>query len=263
MENLEQAANIEEVAAPQDEIEPEVTESEETPEVKDLTETQAFSKRLNEERARIESEVSAKTRDELIAEEYGESHGIFTYAQYKQAKAQAQEEAKAQELEESIRRKYSHLDDEELADIIELKKANEENKRLQAETKKQQEEREALEQETARKNAETNRFFELFKKENGRAWDETDGLPKEVLELQAQGESLPHAYVLYLNDTYKSKLGATEVNEKNAKSSTGSVTGNGSTGTGDISKETFEAKKHDREWVIKNFSKITKSRAKW
>lgn len=259
MEMNEQAANVEEVAA----LETEVTEEPQATAPEVITETQAFSRRLNEEKAKIESEVSQRTRDELIAEQYGESHGIFTYAQYQQAKAQADEESRAQAMEDQIRKKYSHLDDEELADILELKKANEENKRQQAETQKQQEEREAKEKESQRKQAETNEFFELFKEENGRAWDAEDGLPKEVLEYQAKGKSLPDAYNAYLKATYKSKIGATEVNEKNAKSSTGSVTGNGSTGTGDISQETFEAKKHDREWVIKNFSKITESRAKW
>lgn len=262
MEMNEQAANVEEVATLETEITPEVTEEVTAPEVKDLTETQAFSKRLNEEKARIESEVSQRTRDELIAEQYGESHGIFTYAQYQQAKAQAEEESKAQAMEEQIRRKYSHLDDEELADIIELKKANEENKRQQAESKKQQEEREAKEKDNARKEAESIEFFELFKDENGRAWEATDGIPKEVIELQSKGKSLPDAYNAYLKATYKSKISAVEVNEKNAKSSTGSVKGNGNS-TGDISQEVFEANKHDREWVIKNFSKITESRAKW
>lgn len=263
MENLEQAANTEEVIETESEDLANLDVPEATPEVKDLTETQAFSRRLNEERAKIEAEVSNKTRDELIAEQYGESHGIFTYAQYKVAKAQAEEEAKSQALEEKTRAKYSHLDEEELERIIELEKNHEEYKRQQAETKKQQEEREAQEKQTERKQAEIKEFFELFKEENGRAWDEVDGLPKEVADLQAKGKSLPDAYNAYLKTTYKSKIGATEINEKNAKSSTGSVTGNGGTGTGEISQETFEAKKHDREWVIKNFSKITESRAKW
>ena len=260
MDNLEQAANTEEVATL--ETEPKVGTEVEV-EKPDLTETQAFSKRLNEEKARIESEVSAKTRDEVIAEMYGESNGITTFAQYQQAKAQQDEEAKTQALEEKTRAKYSHLDDEELERIIELEKNHEEYKKEKAETTKQKEEQTAQEQTAARKSAETNEFFALFKEENGKAWEEADGVPKEVIELQTKGKSLPDAYNAYLLTTYKSKIGATETNKKNAESSTGSVNGNGSTGAGEISQETFEAKKGDKRWVINNLSKITESRAKW
>lgn len=262
MENLEQAANIEEVAALETEIEPEVTEetTQEIPEEpKDVTETQAFARRLREATEKAKAEAA----DEQISKMFGESHNIHSVVEYEKAIKQQEEEAKQKAMEDQIRAKYSYLDDEIVEEMIAGKQFREKFEQKEQETLKQQQERESQEKESAHKQAETQEFFELFKEENGRAWDAEDGIPKEVLEYQAKGKSLPDAYNAYLKATYKSKIGATEVNEKNAKSSTGSVTGNGSTGTGDISKETFEAKKHDREWVIKNFSKITESRAKW
>jgi hypothetical protein len=107
-----------------------------------------------------------------------------------------------------------------------LERNHEEYRKEKAETVKQKEEQTAQEQTTARKSAETNEFFALFKEENGKAWEEADGVPKEVIELQTKGKSLPDAYNAYLLTTYKSKIGATETNKKNAESSTGSVVGN-------------------------------------
>lgn len=94
------AANTEEVATPptsetvvENNTEPiETANSHETQTEPDVTTTQVFSKRLKE--------ATSKAKDELIAEMYGETHGITSYADYQRAIAEAraaEERAKIQE----------------------------------------------------------------------------------------------------------------------------------------------------------------------
>ena len=71
----------------------ETTEQTETNEP-DVTTTQAFARRLKE--------ATTKAKDELIAEMYGESHGIHTYAEYQAALAREQAEAERAKLQEEI-----------------------------------------------------------------------------------------------------------------------------------------------------------------
>jgi hypothetical protein len=89
MEEQQMAANTESVAASQT---PE-TANVGTPETTsvpqtDVTQTQVFAHRLKDETSKAEQ----RARDALIAEMYGESHGIRTYAEY-QAATQRQREA--------------------------------------------------------------------------------------------------------------------------------------------------------------------------
>jgi hypothetical protein len=100
-ENLNVAANVEEVATPQDtavettntEVTAEPTEILETTETKeDITQTQAFSQRLKEATTKAEQ----RAMDKVIAEVYG-SQGINTYAQYQEAMQRQQREQEAQQ----------------------------------------------------------------------------------------------------------------------------------------------------------------------
>jgi hypothetical protein len=60
----------------------------------DITATQAFAKRLKE--------ATTKAKDELIAEMYGETHGIYTYADYRKALAEQKAAAERAKLQEEI-----------------------------------------------------------------------------------------------------------------------------------------------------------------
>jgi len=53
-----------------------------------------------------------------------------------------------------------------------------------------------------------------------------------------------------------------QANNKNAATSTGSAKTSGKTG-GFISKEEFEANKHDMKWLQKNLSTLDESRKHW
>lgn len=92
----------------------------------------------------------------------------------------------------------------------------------------------------------------------------------EVLDRCNSGMGLVESYQIHENAALKAKLAekdaalkARETNAKNAASSPGSVTGQGTTTADYISRETFDQNKGDRSWMIKNLSKIVESRKKW
>ena len=188
MENLEQAANIEEVAALETEIEPEVTEetTQEIPEEpKDVTETQAFgARRLREATEKAKAEAA----DEQISKMFGESHNIHSVVEYEKAIKQQEEEAKQKAMEDQIRAKYSYLDDEIVEEMIAGKQFREKFEQKEQETLKQQQE-----ENRRRKNLLANKlkhksFLNCSKKENGRAWDAEDGIPKRSLGISSKRE---------------------------------------------------------------------------
>jgi hypothetical protein len=92
-----------------------------------------------------------------------------------------------------------------------------------------------------------------------------ESIPKEVFELRAKNPamSLTDAYIRNEYSTMKNNNKTAEVNAKNAGATTGSVAGNGESKTDYITAASFEKNKGDRNWVVKNFDKITKSREKW
>ena len=255
-ENLNVTANTEEVVTPQIEgeqvTETEVTaepteqvtsEPQETTRQEDITQTQAFSKRLKEETTK----AYQKAQDELIAQMYGESHGIYTKKQYDEAVKKAQEE---QEIQNHIDK---GIDPEIARELAEMKKFKQQYEQ-EIQTKQQKEKQQRDFQE----------FLEAYPNVNA------SEIPSEVWQEVEKGTPLKLAYGLHENSILKAKLAEYEkgsktqqINATNAESSTGSVTGNGSPNDGFISYETFEANKNDRNWIMKNFKQISESRAKW
>lgn len=179
------------------------------------------------------------------------------------SKADYERAINEQQMEERIRQQYSTLPDEVVEEIIAGKQFREKYQEKENETLREQQEREQYESQQATKQADNMEFLRLFSEENGRPWTEQDALPKEVIEMAKQGKSLSDSYAWYLVSVYKQKMGAQEVNTKNAQSSTGSVTGNGAANDGFISFDTFEANKGNQSWVVKNLDRINESRNKW
>lgn len=91
-----------------------------------------------------------------------------------------------------------------------------------------------------------------------------ENMPQEVMDAMNNGSSLIHAYELSQTKAKLTKYEIEESNKRNAESAMGSVTGKGSTGDeGVISKETFEANRHDSKWVSANYEKLNKSMKTW
>ena len=206
-------------------------------------------------RRKAEADAEARTRDKIISEMYGESHGIHTYADYQKAVAQAEQEAREQQIRQEYEAKG--VPEELLEELVTSKREREER----AKEKEIQ-----IQQETQRLTQQRN--FEEFVS----AYPDVkaEEIPSEVWVEVSNGKSLVDAYakheVTILKAKvaeYESKLKAQEVNQTNANSSTGSVTGNGIADTGFISFENFEANKSDQRWVMKNLNKIQESRLKW
>ena len=97
------------VDEPQDNIETEVITEPTQPVKQDVTQTQVFAQRLKEEKT--------KAQDEMIANMYGESHGIYTKVDYDNAVKQAerdsqiQAESEKQGVSEDLIRRLRDLED--------------------------------------------------------------------------------------------------------------------------------------------------------
>ena len=216
---------------------------------------QHIQKGMNYDKAieRTKAEAHQAARDAFIAEQGYEWNGkpISTESEYKQA-------LKEQELYEQYKTK--ELPEEVIQELIEGKRFREQltqEKQTVAQQRKQE--------------AEYKEFFEYFASENGRNFDPAqDVIPEEVWLAANKGKTLIDAYQAHEAKSLKQqvkelqeRLNVNKVNEVNASTSTGSVTGNGATNTDYISYSTFEANRSDQSWVNKNLDKIMKSRAKW
>ena len=201
-----------------------------------------------------EAKAQAQAKDAVIAEMFGESHGITTYAEYQKAVQAEREAARRAEME-------SHGIDPDyvtkmVAEMPEVRQARE------ILTQKQQEERDS--QQAAE-------FFDYFEEANGRPFDaKKDVLPPDVWELKAQGVPLKLAYQQHENRLLRDRIRqmeeaktAEETNRKNAESSPGGLSGDVKPDAGFITQDAFEANKHDMGWMVKNLSKINESRKKW
>ena len=209
-----------------------------------------IEKRLAKERQRHETETKTaaqQARDSWVAEQGYVWHNkpISTEAEYKQA-------LKEQELENKIRTQYSNVPDEVVNELVEGKRFRE-----QYQTEKQ----------TAEQKAAESKMYSDFLE----AYPDVkpEDVPAEVWKEVKAGRNLTDAYVRYENKRLKDEMAKyqtqqqiEQANSKNAASSTGSAKTSGKTG-GFISKEDFEANKHDMKWVQKNLSTLEESRRYW
>ncbi len=207
---------------------------------------QAFAKRLSAERAKIEQQYSPAFQ---LIKERAERAGM-TVEQYIEAVRKADEEARIQELAEN-----NQIPEEVARKLHELEKFKtqyEQEKRAN-ETQKQFEKR--VQDDIAR-------FQKLY--------PDVKEIPDQVWQEVNDGSTLVDAYTRFENRSLREKIakleeavGVQERNKANAGSSPGSVKGEGAIGSDFISKDTFEANKHDQQWIIRNFDVINKSRSKW
>jgi len=214
-EELESSVNAEtaEIVEPQvEQTEQNIPESSAEVEVAEpQQEKPVQSKEDNAQYASIRRETESKTRDKMISEMYGDSHGIHTYSDYQRAVEQNAEAQRKADLEEK------GIDPSVIDEILnghpEVKKSRE--------LIKQQEEQQ-------KKNNEYGEFLDYFRTENGKDFNpSTDKIPNEVWELNSKGKSLTDAYAYHDSKQLRAKLKAFETNQANAQSSPGSLTGNG------------------------------------
>lgn len=198
-------------------------------------------------RREAEQKAYTKAQDELIASMYGESHGIYTKADYDKAVKEAQEQ---QEIQNHIDK---GIDPEIAKELAEAKKFRQQYEQEQLTKQQQDKQRQDFKE-----------FLEIYPD------IKAEDIPPQVWAEVDKGTPLKIAYGLHENAILKAKLAEYEkgsktqqINATNAESSTGSVTGNGQGSDGTISFEIFEANKNDQNWIKKNFNKIMESRAKW
>lgn len=210
--------------------------------------------------AQVRRDAESKARDSMIAEMYGESHGIKTYADYQKALAeQAQQEANAKFQEEH------GVDPESIKPFFEQWKQSDPDFQ-------------ELNSIRAEKNI-TKALTELNDelKENGidlqlkdLSDEEVAKIPncKKVEEYVTKGHSLADAVFLANKKEFIARQAEATKNDvlkkisSNGNSSPGSLTG-GVTEDEHITLEAFEANRNNQLWVRKNLPKIQKSREKW
>lgn len=209
----------------------------------DITQTQAFAHRLKQETEK----AKAAERDALIAEMYGSTHGIRTYAEYQKAVDEANRQAEIDRLvQQNIPEDYAK-------EMMENRKFREqyESERKASEAKTQQEKQ----------------YMDFIS-----AYPDIkpEQVPLEVWQMTEQGVSLLDAYVRYENKSLREQLNkfqtkeqAAAANQANAASSTGSVKTTGLPDSGYISKEVYEQNKGNQQWMMKNYDNLTKSMRKW
>lgn len=237
---------------PQEPNTPPATEPTEEPTAEqkpDVTETQAFARRLKEETEKARREASQKALDDFIDQTYSQSHNIHTFAEYQRALAIQNQQAEvnrlvqqnippqyAQEMLENRRFREQHLADQ---------------KRMQAQQQK-------------------NRQYQEFLSAYPEVASDPSKIPTEVWQSVQKGVSLVDAYSRCENKMLRDQLSKYqtqdqigEANQANAAASTGSAKGVGTPTAGYISKEAFEANKGNQDWLNKNYDTLIKSMKKW
>jgi ATP-dependent Lon protease len=231
----------------------------------------AFAKRLAAEREKIAQEVTRQAQDQFMqqyqpliemAETEGKKYGLdpIAYAKAVQAnRQQAYEQQYAQFLDQQA--EEMGIDPRILHQIAQMHPAVQKaaqledqfgqiNGKLQSQQKQQ---------------AEAAELFEAYPKLDPQK------IPQAVFDrCKTRGISLLDSYRIHEADQIRAEnaklkeaIDVKKQNEKNASASPGSVTGNGATDADFISLDIFEANKHDRNWVVKNLTQISKSRPKW
>ena len=168
-----------------------------------------------------EAKSYAKAQDDMVASMYGESHGIYTKADYDQA-IQAQEEAnKVQEYVQN------NIPEEYAKELVESKRFRE-----QFETEQATKAKDAVSQK------QFNEFFEAYpgtdpNSINQEVWNQYNaGVPLKIAYAAQQENASLKAELA----EYKKGQQTQKTNNENASTSTGSTTGNGNSPTGFIAK---------------------------
>lgn len=115
-----------------------------------------------------------------------------------------------------------------------------------------------------RTQADFNMFLQTYPEVN------PNDIPMEVWQQVQQGKSLVDAYAKHENSLLKAELEkfkkgqiTQQVNKATASTAIGSVTGQGVIPNDFISKEMFEANKHDQNWMNSNYEKLRTSMNRW
>jgi hypothetical protein len=212
----------------------------------------AFAARLAKERARLEAELRRQFEVELKNN---------PYLSYLEQKAQRlgvtvdqliENDRKWEEQQALNELIQKNIPDEYAKEILENRKFREQYQEEKAEREKQEKEHQMMAE-----------FLDAYPDVK------PEDIPVEVWVEVNKGRNLLDAYVSYENKRLKEEMAkfqqqqqVQQANEKNAASSTGSAKSSGATG-GYISREQFEANKHDINWVRKNLSILEESRKHW
>lgn len=241
----------------QSNVEPTETESSK-PQSK---EENAAWKQMRQEKEQAAQEAAQIKRDLNFARQYGKEWDVFTEEDVA-TKYGSQGITTWEQLEEAVEEHKRSSDPDEY--YKELGKKAEQEKQQS----KQKQNNETLKQKAFQEIKEKHISDFVNHKEYSQIvnkWTSgEENMPQEVMDAMNNGSSLIHAYELSQTKAKLTKYEIEESNKRNAESAMGSVTGKGGAGDeGIISKETFEANRHDSKWVSANYEKLNKSMKTW
>lgn len=204
--------------------------------------SQEDNARFAEVRRKAEAEAETRTRDKMISEMYGSTHGIHTYAEYQEAIAKQEQE----EHDQNIREEYEAkgLPEDVINELVEWKNSREQAK-AEEEAKQQQEQ----------KQADMKDFINAFPDVKA------DEIPTEVWQANANGIPLRYAYAEHALKLARAAETKAKANAENAKGSMGSIGSNGTANDGYYTKE--QVNKMTSAEVARNYEKICESTRKW
>ena len=216
----------------------------------------AFAARLAKERERLEGELRQKYESEL------KSHPTLSYLEQKAQRwgmtvEQLIENDRKYEEQQKLNELIQKNIPPELAqEVLENRKFRETYTTKEKEYQQKQEQQQMYSE-----------FLEAYPEFQDP--QKANEIPPEVWQMVNKGEKLLNAYARYENQRLKAEMAkyqqqqqTQQANLNNAATSTGSVKDGGKGGEF-ISLDEFEANRHDQSWVMKNYSRIQKSRAKW
>jgi hypothetical protein len=243
------------------------TQTETTQTEKTFTQSQLdeiVKKRIEKEQTRLENEhktAAQQARDAVIAEmEYvWKGKPIKTEAEYRQA-------LKEKQIEDSLRQQYSNVPDEIVNKLVELDRFREET--LAERKTREESERKAQEEKdfATRRDSMYDEFMTEFSEyDTEEKWK---GIPKEVWAESEkwlksggrEGRRLADALTRYNWKQNMAQQKANDANQANADSSTGSVKGQGKTGSY-FTREQVAAM--SREEIRENYAAIKESEKRW
>jgi len=221
-------------------------------------------KRIEKEQTRLENEHKTATqqaKDAVIAKQgyVWKGKPIATEAEYDQA---LQEKA----IEDKIRSQYANVPDEIVNELLENRKFREET--LAERKTREESERKAQEEKdfAARRDSMYDEFMTEFSEyDTEEKWK---GIPKEVWAESEkwlksggrEGRRMTDALTRYNDRQRKAQEQAAQANQANADSSTGSVKGQGKTGSY-FTREQVAAM--SREEIRTNYDSIKESEKRW
>lgn len=228
---------------------PQTEEVESTSEVQtvDKTETQRVAQRIKEATEKAKQEALENHKGIKLIEKLAKQNNM-TVEEYVSAVEEQEEKEKIKQLAEQ-----KGIPEEFAKEFEQLKKKTEMLEITQKELENKKKEQKEFDD-----------FYNFFKNDTGKVLTDISMIPEEVYKIKEKtNKSLTDSYITHKYNELKKAQDIIKANKENSETTTGSISSQADKAEEFISYAEFEKNKTNRSWVVKNLSKITKSKLKW